>query len=424
MTNLREAVRQVKTQRDDISTIRTLVVTKYPFTVKALRMIDLENSTPRRGKGFCLGKRENKKHGFVYYVRYYHEGKMLPTKWSTGTNDPEKAERFARNNRVQLIEMYQGTRNTRMYDFLERFYTTGVESEAAHKCSRVSVRVQREYNTIIKNKFVPFLKKERINDFAQITAVTLDNFQDFVLGLGARPQTVNNNMNAVKKILAYLARKEIMKENPARFIRRVPVRRTDLSPRGCYELERLNGVFGERWENERSYLLILLIYTTGMRNCEIRRLRMEDILTIEDCRFVSVKESKTVNGIRLVPLHDFVYGKLEELSAGGGKGVPPFGFGSEDFGRANRDLAARLGADEGEVERENITFYSGRHFWKTLMCREGLGEDIEEIFMGHKVSGNVAKLYNHRDRYGKALLVRKAREVFSILDRCVFAGPG
>jgi hypothetical protein len=54
------------------------------------------------------------------------------------------------------------------------------------------------------------------------------------------------------------------------------------------------------------------------------------------------------------------------------------------------------------------------------MSREGLGEDIEEIFMGHKVTGNVAKLYNHRDKHGKQMLAKKAKQVFSILDRCVF----
>jgi integrase len=76
---------------------------------------------------------------------------------------------------------------------------------------------------------------------------------------------------------------------------------------------------------------------------------------------------------------------------------------------------------EEEIGAENITYYSGRHFWKTLMSREGLGEDIEEVFMGHKVKGDVRKRYNHRDRQGRESMVRKARQVLSILDRCVFA---
>jgi integrase len=75
-----------------------------------------------------------------------------------------------------------------------------------------------------------------------------------------------------------------------------------------------------------------------------------------------------------------------------------------------------------ELRAERITFYSGRHFWKTLMNAEGLGEDIEEVFMGHKVSGDAAKRYNHRDKQGRALPARKAKKVFAIPDRRVFRG--
>jgi len=98
-----------------------------------------------------------------------------------------------------------------------------------------------------------------------------------------------------------------------------------------------------------------------------------------------------------------------------------FDFCIEVFRTANKNLAAQLGLSEEEMKREKISFYSGRHFWKTLMSSEGLGEDVEEVFMGHKVSGNVAKLYNHRDKHGKERMVKKAKEVFAILDRCIFS---
>jgi len=54
-----------------------------------------------------------------------------------------------------------------------------------------------------------------------------------------------------------------------------------------------------------------------------------------------------------------------------------------------------------------------------LMNSEELG-DIEEYFMGHKVSGDVAKRYNHRDKQGREKLLEKAKKVFDILDKWVF----
>jgi hypothetical protein len=46
------------------------------------------------------------------------------------------------------------------------------------------------------------------------------------------------------------------------------------------------------------------------------------------------------------------------------------------------------------------------------MSAEGLGEDIEEIWMGHKVSGNAAKLYNHRDKQGRNRMTKKRDRFF------------
>ena len=71
------------------------------------------------------------------------------------------------------------------------------------------------------------------------------------------------------------------------------------------------------------------------------------------------------------------------------------------------------------LEKENIVFYSGRHFWKTMMNAADLG-DIEEYFMGHRVRGDVAKRYNHRDKQGQDKIVKKAQEVFRILDKTLF----
>jgi hypothetical protein len=53
------------------------------------------------------------------------------------------------------------------------------------------------------------------------------------------------------------------------------------------------------------------------------------------------------------------------------------------------------------------------------MNSEDLG-DVEEVFMGHKVSTDVAKLYNHRDKQGKERFIKKAKKVFAILDKRIF----
>ena len=418
---LAEAVAQARgQQQSDIAAMRVYINSNFPDIVKAFRIIDQENSQPKRRKGFNLVKRESKKHGFLYYARFSHNGKTLPTKWNTHTNSLEAAEQFARDNKCRLIEGYLARQGGRMFAMLEEFYENGQNS------LYISDRCRKEYNAVIRKKFVPFLKQEKIAAFDQIGRVTLAKFQDRLLSEGLKAQTVNNIMKPVKKALSEFARKGIITDSPGDHVRGIPVREKDRKARGCYELEKVQGVFNKRWIDGEAHLLCLLIYTTGMRNSEIKRIKLEDVQTIDGRRFISVKKSKTPSGARLVPLHDFVYRKLKAWAVKNKKDSHDLLFGYSNalpFTGANNELAKMLKVSDEELESDNITFYSGRHYWKTLMNAEGLGEDIEEIFMGHKVVSNMAKLYNHRDKQGKKMLAKKAGQVFSILDRCVFAKP-
>jgi integrase len=425
MTSLVETIDLLRTGSRPAEDLSAYMTREFPVLMKALRIIDADYCGPKRRKGFNLVKRENKRHGFLYYVRYSHEGKTLPSKWNTHTNIREEAEAFARSNREQLVGRYLREHDNQSFRIFEKFYEAHSEFLACEeKRNRpLSDTTRRNYFSVITTKFLPFLKERRITCYEQISVKTLSDFQDHHLAAGIKPQTVNDYLKSVKRVFSYLLRKGLIKENPCAHLRSIPVHEQDKKERGCYELERLEGAFNERWPDQKLYLLCLLIYTTGMRNSEIARIRLKDIISLETCRFIDIKESKTGSGVRLAPLHETVYRKLKEF----GKGKSPEerlfkNCTSVTFSRASRELARILKADEEEAT--NITFYSGRHFWKTLMNSEGLGEEVEEIFMGHKVSNDVSKLYNHRDKQGKALMVKKAKQVFSILDKRVFKSRG
>ena len=422
MTSLMNAISLFKSseqQPDDFSFWKSYVYREFPNTIKALRFVDSERASTGSRKGYALVKRTKRKEaaGYVYYARFYHEGKILPSQWNTHTSVLEEAERFARENRTRIIEEYFSAHEKRDLKFFADFFeddSAMLRSEDKRN-GRICDKWRAACNHHMKNWFVPFLEKRRVYSFSKIDIRLLSDFQDSLLASGLKPQTVNGYLKAVRKVFSYLARKGMVDMNPCKLLSNIPVRAEDQAVRGCYEIGRPAGVFNRKWEEEVSYLLCLLIYTTGMRNCEIKRIKKEDIVTIEGCRFIDIKESKTANGVRLIPLHDFVYRKLMTYRAGKEAGAPLSAIYDKVFTRANKDLARHLGAED-EIKRQNITFYSGRHFWKTLMNSEGLG-DVEELFMGHKVSSDVSKRYNHRDKRGKELLAQKAREVFSILDR-------
>ena len=394
--------------------------------VLVLSFINREYTPTRKPKGYNLLMRPHKKMGFVYYVRYWHEGKMLPSKWSTRTNDYEKAREFAEQNRKALISTYLAPQRNDVQCFFEEFFDIGsaVYESECRRNGELSEEKRKRYRSVILNEFIPFLKLKQVRSFEEIDVPFLDDFQDALLAKGMKAVSVNNQLIAVGKVMKYLTRKGIIKINPYINLSPVPARQEEKRTHGCYELARMKGVFNDesRWADKTSYILNLIIHTTDMRNSEIRRFRKKDIKEIDGCRFIEIIESKTLNGLRLIPLHDLVYEKIRNYAKGKNDEAFIFeGFSScHKFVKASSDLGKMLGVSTEYMKQNNITFYSGRHFWKTLMNANGLGEDVEEVFMGHRVSSNVSKLYNHRDKQGKERIVKKAREVFLILDECIF----
>jgi integrase len=424
MMGLIDTVNSVKQrQQPDFRLIHSRILTEYPDTMKALRIIDMGCTGRKRRTGFNLVKRENKKLGYVYYVRYSYQGKMLPTKWNTRTNILDEAERFARENKERLVNRYLREHDKNAFRLFESFFSKNSEYLACEeKRNRpISDTTRINYHSVITTKFLPFLRKKNIPCAERISVQTLSDFQDYYLGLGIRPQTVNDYLKAIRRVFIYLIRKELLKENPCIYLKNIPVQESDKTVRGCYELGKLKGIFYRKWRDFKSYLLCLIIYTTGMRNVEIGNIRREDIVTIGGCRFIDIKKSKTPSGIRLVPLHETVYQRIVEYASGKTAGEQLFTpCGSVTFSEANAELTRQLEKKGGAIEEKNITFYSGRHYWKTMMNSGGLGDDVEEIFMGHRVSSDVAKLYNHKDKRGQKLMVAKAKQVFKILDKQVF----
>jgi len=281
-------------------------------------------------------------------------------------------------------------------------------------------KMRGAYHGFMTKWFVPYLKGNGVRNLDDIDTATLAKFQNHLLLENLQPQTVNVSMSGVRKAFEHFAINGYIGLNPCASL--PPLRQPEIQTRGCYDLARLRGVFGRKWENARHHLLCLLVYTTGMRNSEIARIRKSDVIEIGGCRFIDIPRSKSRSGVRVVPLHRFVCEKL--MAHPSGKGGYVFSscgtMGSKVFAAANLSLAEFTGYDAKTLAMERISFYSGRHFYKTLMNSENLGE-VEEYFMGHRVSGGVARRYNHRDKQGKEKLAQKAREVFAVLDRCMFA---
>ncbi|GHV81481.1 hypothetical protein AGMMS49991_00390 [Spirochaetia bacterium] len=413
-----------------IENIRAQFLIKYPTVITALKLLDKEYTTPRIVKGYYLGKRVNKKMGFVYYVRYLDNGKLLSSKWCTHTNNYYEAERFAIENRERLVSVYKKKKAFHLFDILREYYKKDSRyMKVDFSRNRVISDHQRKnYLNVMENSFIPFLESENVKSFIEIDSALIARYQNHLLLNNAiKPQTVNGYVYGIGAVFLHLCNIGVIKDNPFNNVKSIPERGRNVKERGCYHVDMLNGVFNRVWKDKTSYFLDLLIYTTNLRNSEIERIKLENIIKIGGCHFIEITQSKTENGLRMVPLHDFVYKKITGFAAEKQKLQEDYLFSKNGktlksyyYKNAAYELGRQLKLEKEEIDRQNITFYSGRHFWKTLMNAEGLGDDIEEIFMGHSVSKDVAKSYNHRDKQGNKKMLLKTKRMFKILDEKIF----
>ena len=431
---------------NSIDTLRSHIHKTFPTAISSLQALDSQFKEKRVPKGYSLKKIPNKKYGFLYYVRYVVKGKLVYSQWSTGTNNKTAADHFAIENREKILQEYYEKKlpqniKENLYTVLNGYYKVNSEyfEEAKTRGRTITTRTQRVFNNWTRKVFVPFLRENRVLDFDGITPPLISKLQTQLLKKGNKPQTINQYMGGINAVLNHMVLNGVITENVLNKV--APLKENKKSKeskkiRGCYEIPIINGVFNSKWREELEYFLNLIIYTTNMRNSEIEKIQPVDIIKIKDCYFIDIPESKTENGVRCVPLHPFVYGKI--MSYIKKYNIPSDGYLFSPNGKPNQSyvydsakivlgekLHKRLGIKKEDVEtylkKENITFYSGRPFWKTLMNENNLG-DIEEYFMGHKVTQDVEDLYTRKDKVGQEIKLKKVRMVYKILDKWVFKG--
>jgi len=142
--------------------------------------------------------------------------------------------------------------------------------------------------------------------------------------------------------------------------------------KGIFPIDTLKGVFtSKKWKNPLSKILCQTIYFTGIRNSELLRIQFNDIEKIKDLYFLNVRGTKNKNAIRKVPIHNALYKALKTYikenhikeDAQIFKGVY-----NDVLRQASFDMGSLFGLTEKQLLEKNICFYSGRHFFKTILA--------------------------------------------------------
>jgi hypothetical protein len=205
--------------------MESVIKDMYPLFNKLLQIMgDKNRQKVSNAKGYCLVKRENKKNGFLYYVRYIVNGKEVPSKWNTYTNDLESAKIFAEENRFRILNEYynkhpsneSGIKNYgTMYKILKDYYSK--DSEYLKFYGRfnrtISEKYRIHYLNMVNRIFIPFLRRNKINNFNNLTPSVIGQFQFMLSEKGKSSESILRYLKALKTMFSNLIMMGLLEKN-------------------------------------------------------------------------------------------------------------------------------------------------------------------------------------------------------------------
>jgi len=403
---------------------------------KLLGIKKFENGGEKRK--YYLVKRPSKKLGYVYQIKLIDQdtGEILPTKYSTGTNDYETAVMFAERNYKTLSAKYEGKAELKVF---ENYYNDTSEYWKYEKFDgrKLSPIVLKQRHAFMINHIIPFFQGKKIRYLSQITLIHIRELKHYLSkNMELKPQTINIYLNSFKKCLLLFRDMGKITTDFSNCDFCVKGSKQAEKKRGIFPIDTLKNIFSKKWKNKLSKILCQTIYFTGVRNSELCRIQFNDIEKIKDVYFLNVRGTKSKNAIRKVPIHNELYKALKTYIKDNGikEDTPIFKEVYNDvFRQASFDMGSLYGYTEKQLLEKNICFYSGRHTYKTILALgdiENVGNvpiDFQELFLGHpfreermkeEKEGIKEYAYKHLDSgsIGNDLLYKKGIEVIKILD--------
>lgn len=343
-----------------------------------------------------------------YYVQYRnYEGKRI-SPVSTGETTKTAAHAWARLHKDRIIKKSYERVGNPLKKLLTDFY--GMDSKILQRRAargEVCKEIHRKHcEAYCKNYFIPFFDESNIKSVHDITRPILRELQDYIRETGVKAKTVNSALSALRQVFRYLEDEEEINKNP--FYGLKPLAELDeKEERGAFPLDKVRLAFKLDWSDKHYYLLSILAGSTGLRNSEINALRVSSIIANDNSYHVDVRnafdsssKTKTKAGVRKVPLHPFVYSKLLEWievknlhgndylfwerKKGPESELKPISY--SEFGLSVVEAGRKMGLNESFMNDNNITFYSWRHFYNSLLVRAGINIYKIKTVMGHTLN--------------------------------------
>ncbi len=265
------------------------------------------------------------------------------------------------------------------------------------------------YNTLLKLHILPVLKNQ------DITQLKKKDFQVFLNKFAGQGESnVKKLRMTLMQIIDYAMENEYMPE------KRIKLNLPNMKPiekREILSEEQIKLLVKAQKEYPPAWVFVAMV-ATGLRPCEIYHIKYIDIDF--EKRLLYVKKSKTDNGIRVVPVPQYVVDLiLEDKKKLNEKGIhPEYVFHQSTkplsvhtsttinmnwkttlntMDRINGAKLYRNKIVESTIpNRDKLTPYNLRHTYCTMLNDCGIGDYFKKRLMGHTLSDSITdSVYTH-----------------------------
>ena len=199
---------------------------------------------------------------------------------------------------------------------------------------------------------------------------------------GVSPKTLNEYLGAIRALLNWMVKRNRLGENPLRSVELLATNGEQVKPRRAFtdeEMQKLLNVAGER------KIVYLIAVETGLRNGEVRALRVGDVHLDDGNPRIEARASTTKNGkAAIIPLRADLAEQLREYFKDHPLSPPDSLFGGVFWKRRQfrYDLKA-AGIPLVDNNGLRVDFHSLRHTFCTNLQRGGTGQRVLMELMRH-----------------------------------------
>lgn len=158
----------------------------------------------------------------------------------------------------------------------------------------------RAYETDL-GQFIGFLADKGISDITTCDSVAIREWMSSMLSSGRIPRTIHRKISSVRAWLSFLRKQGQMKNDPLSKVVLPKMPRKIVKDIPAADLEAMfrNFPWNEEKYGQRDKLILLMLYTTGMRLTELTNLRRRDA----DLKRMTLSVTGKRNKQRIIPVH-------------------------------------------------------------------------------------------------------------------------